>query len=319
MPTYYTPPQTPITPSSPSLSRSNSYSTSTNSTSRSSTNTSNSSSHRRSRLSRLGLSKEEAASAKKKIPYVFLGSIAAATLVAHKYWPKGFPHGDKEDWELSELGLRAKQRRLAEKAEKAARRGGAGGGADADYGCDDRGRSRGDNLQGGRLSGGYLFGDEEEVRYSRDDRAWTPGRNRSRRGFTVGRGRSRSRDRDLDRDRYIEPPYRRATNRERTELCTTTDGYYPPASTRYRLEPSIPAAGPSSSYESRYLLERTLSNTGSATGSRFSTSSQRRYYEDDHPGEVVYVYRDSPSKSRRASFDVGGTRGYVGGCDWYDR
>src|SRR5690606_25381604 len=53
---------------------------------------------------------------KREIPYLFLGSIAAATLVAHKYWPKGFPHGEKEDWELSPLALRAKQRRLAEKA-----------------------------------------------------------------------------------------------------------------------------------------------------------------------------------------------------------
>jgi len=48
-------------------------------------------------------------------PYVFLGSIAAASLAAHKYWPKGFPHSEKEDWELSDLALRAQNRRRAER------------------------------------------------------------------------------------------------------------------------------------------------------------------------------------------------------------
>ena len=51
-------------------------------------------------------------------PYVFLGSIAAASLVAHKYWPKGFPHGEKEEWELSDLALHARNRRQAEKDSK---------------------------------------------------------------------------------------------------------------------------------------------------------------------------------------------------------
>ncbi|ETS83414.1 hypothetical protein PFICI_05290 [Pestalotiopsis fici W106-1] len=35
-----------------------------------------------------------------KTSLVFLGSVAAATYAAHKYWPKGVTYGDKEDWEL---------------------------------------------------------------------------------------------------------------------------------------------------------------------------------------------------------------------------
>ncbi|KAK4107708.1 hypothetical protein N656DRAFT_802465 [Canariomyces notabilis] len=57
-----------------------------------------------------------------KIPFVFLGSIAAASWLAHRFWPKGFPQGEKEDWELSDHARRAKQRREAEKAEMSARR-----------------------------------------------------------------------------------------------------------------------------------------------------------------------------------------------------
>ncbi|KAK0719078.1 hypothetical protein B0T21DRAFT_386697 [Apiosordaria backusii] len=53
-----------------------------------------------------------------KIPYVFLGSIAAASLLAHKYWPKGYIYGDKEDWELSKYERRARERLQAEKAAK---------------------------------------------------------------------------------------------------------------------------------------------------------------------------------------------------------
>ncbi|KAK6198961.1 hypothetical protein LQW54_010235 [Pestalotiopsis sp. IQ-011] len=35
-----------------------------------------------------------------KTSMVFLGSVAAATYAAHKFWPKSVTYGDKEDWEL---------------------------------------------------------------------------------------------------------------------------------------------------------------------------------------------------------------------------
>ncbi|KAI1861134.1 hypothetical protein JX265_009753 [Neoarthrinium moseri] len=34
-----------------------------------------------------------------KTSLVFLGSVAAATYAAHKYWPKGITYGEKEEWE----------------------------------------------------------------------------------------------------------------------------------------------------------------------------------------------------------------------------
>ncbi|KAK4153524.1 hypothetical protein C8A00DRAFT_33753 [Chaetomidium leptoderma] len=243
MPTYHTPPQTPSSPPFPSRSTSFSHSSSS-STGRSS----NTSGRSRSKPSvDFGLSKDEKkAEAKKKIPYVFLGTVAAASLLAHKCWPKGFVHGDKEDWELSGLELRAKQRRLAEKAEKAARRIGGGGGErrgsrgggvghhhdhDDDYGFDDRYRD-------GRRE--YYLGKGTEYEHvviddGRQDPRWDRERGPRERpqGSLVSRGRGRSRDRAFEANRYPEPssPYRRATtSRERTDLRTTTERYYPPRS-----------------------------------------------------------------------------------------
>ncbi|KAI0480916.1 hypothetical protein GGR56DRAFT_628121 [Xylariaceae sp. FL0804] len=30
---------------------------------------------------------------------MFIGAVGAASLVAHKYWPRGYPYGEKEEWE----------------------------------------------------------------------------------------------------------------------------------------------------------------------------------------------------------------------------
>ncbi|KAL2155794.1 hypothetical protein VTH82DRAFT_536 [Thermothelomyces myriococcoides] len=118
MPTYRHPPPTP---SSGSLSsRSNSFSHSSQ-TERGNKTTTATISNRPS-SSTLEFGKRERLGAggyEKKFPYLFLGGVAAVSLLAHKYWPKGFTYGEKEDWELSDLALRAKHRRLAEKAERA--------------------------------------------------------------------------------------------------------------------------------------------------------------------------------------------------------
>lgn len=349
MPTYHSPPQSPIT-TPPSAyrfpSRSHSFSTSTSA----SKNDSSSSSSSRSRPSHSRLSKDEedAARHKQKIPYLFLGSIAAASLVAHKYWPKGFPHSDKEDWELSGLALRTKQRRLAEKAEKAARRvsggrdhyygsGGSSSGRGFGYGYDDpvgaRGGSGGypgDTGRGG--TGGYYYALEEGDRFgrggsssSRDDRGWDRDRGGERRPSAT-HGVPCWSHHGRDRDYYgverggVDPSYRRTTSRERTERLTETERGYPPAPKRYLLGQSAFTAGPSGS-GSRYLLERSSSNNGLAVGSRFPTSAPHGYYgyEERRPSEAVYVYRDPPPRPRRASFDVGVPRRYGEGYDWYLR
>ncbi|KAK4239596.1 hypothetical protein C8A03DRAFT_32358 [Achaetomium macrosporum] len=291
MPTYYTPP-TPVASSSPSYlttsSRSSSYSPIDSASSSSSSNN-------RSKLSRLQPGKGAEDKAKKSIPYLFLGSIVGASLLAHKYWPKGFPHGDKEDWELSELGRRARQRRLAEKA---ARRGkGAGGGAEEHDGY--RGRSR--------------------SRSRGPDRRWLRGESRERgnecrqcrqcRQCVIScRGRSRSRD----RPGQIR---KRSLSRERTDFLTTTERYYHPGPEKYRLErsASITGTSPASSTGSPYSLGR----SASSAASRFPSPSQGQYYEyDELPSDIVYVYRDSRPRSRPASLGAGGVRQRDDGLVW---
>lgn len=352
MPTYHSPPHSPITTSPsayPFPSRSNSFSTST-SVSKSNNSSSNSSRSRPSH-SRLGKDEDNAARHKQKLPYLFLGSIAAASLVAHKCWPKGFPHSEKEDWELSGLALRTKQRRLAEKAERAARRvttggrddhhyGGGGGGSSSSngrrvgyYGYDDPAGARGggypgDTGRGG--TGGYCYALEEGDQFgrgsSRDDRGWDRDRGGERRASVAHGVPSRRSHHGRDRDycgveRGVEPSYRRATSRERTERLTETEREYPPAPKRYLLGQSALTAGPSGS-GSRYLLERSSSNNGLAVGSRFPTSAQHGYYygyDQRRPSEAVYVYRDPPPRSRRASFDVAVPRRYDEGYDSYLR
>lgn len=315
MPTYYSPPPTPLTSSSSSSrfpSRSNSFSTSTST-----------STGRNSRLSKLGHSKDEEAATKKKIPYFFLGSIAAAALVAHKCWPKGYIHGDKEDWELSELALRAKHRRLAENAAKSAHRGGrldrrsSEDAYELGYGLDNRVNPRGGYREDGRgrRRGGYYVGEGDGYHYSRDDRGLDWGRGRERRGPVIYPGhRSRSHDRDWDYglDTYVEPSsYTSATGRECIHLPTDTERYYPPASRRYLFEQSM----------STYLRDKTSSNAGLAAESRISSSSQHAY--DDHdrgsPSQAMYVYRDLPARFRRASVDGGRVRRDDEGHGWAER
>lgn len=339
MPTYYTPPPSPLPITAPSASpypsRANSFSHPSANSSSSSSNTTTPSSSR----SRHGSDKHapgDAAatttttSSSSKTPYLFLGSIAAASLLAHKYWPRGYPHGDKEDWELSGLARRAKERRRAEKtekAEKAARRAGAeaaaavgaavGGGSrrgsSAGFGVDGGGSRYGDE---GRGWGGYHrsvvggeYGYPDTGRGRGREMVWNESweRGRERGGSFTSHSRSMSRGghRDHGIDGYVEPPYRRATSRERTERLTTTDRYYPPATHGYFVERSTSTAGSSSS-GSRYLLERSPSNAGS----RSTSSSRGVYYEEDHPGGVIYIYRNPPARTRRASFDAGGVRRY---------
>lgn len=129
MPVYYTPPPTPPpaipSPSPPpspplALPDPDSYppypsSHSSRSRSKSTKSSLSSSSSSKSKHSHSSDNHEEGGH---KIPYVFLSSIAAASFLAHKYWPKGYVYGDKEDWELSKYERRAREKLQAAKAAK---------------------------------------------------------------------------------------------------------------------------------------------------------------------------------------------------------
>lgn len=62
-----------------------------------------------------GSTKQEKVENVAKTSLVMLGVIGAASLAAHKFWPKGVTYGDKDDWELEhekteEGGEKSKQR-----------------------------------------------------------------------------------------------------------------------------------------------------------------------------------------------------------------
>lgn len=63
-----------------------------------------------------------------KTSLVFLGSIAAATYAAHKFWPKGITYGDREAWEEAEHEAVKKVKKVKKmvKGETSPRRGGGG-------------------------------------------------------------------------------------------------------------------------------------------------------------------------------------------------
>ncbi|KAM7193792.1 hypothetical protein V8F20_008267 [Naviculisporaceae sp. PSN 640] len=52
-----------------------------------------------------------------KTSAVFLGSVAVATVCAHKFWPKGFIYGEKEDWE-KEKSFERKKKAVKEELDK---------------------------------------------------------------------------------------------------------------------------------------------------------------------------------------------------------
>ncbi|KAL2020821.1 hypothetical protein VTK56DRAFT_7914 [Thermocarpiscus australiensis] len=329
MPTYYTPPQTPTSSSAPFApgSRSSSYSPTSSATG---TSTSTRTSSRSTKAPRHEDSKGDRSS---KAPYLFLGSIAAASLLAHKYWPTGFPQGEKEDWELSKYAKRAKDRRRQEKAARRGEgRGSTGSGllAYAQHDDDDReSRHAGYGYREGRREGRYYpvreqQQQEEEEVYSDRDRGWVA-------RFPdagLGRGRGRSRDRHLRRDGYSEMDNSsssgssngRAISRERERigpllatkagLSSSYFGDHPPAPAQqqYLLERSVSTVG-SSTAGPRYLLGRSASTAGAPGGSRLlgldeCRSQQRRYCYDEDRRPEVYISRDVPTRSRRASFAV---------------
>ncbi|KAL2182039.1 uncharacterized protein P884DRAFT_266418 [Thermothelomyces heterothallicus CBS 202.75] len=331
MPTYYNPPA-PTRSSAPVASRSISFSQTRRGSNTTAATTSN-----RSNPSALEPDRHDRPAAggyEKKFPYLFLGSIAAASLLAHKYWPKGFPHGEKEDWELSDLALRAKHRRLVEKAEKtekAARqvareclrrreRRGGGGWCERDCNaCDDaaeglRGRCRGYERGRGKC---YACADET---YGHVDDALSWERPRDRWGSSTWSARGENRDRDRDRDRacstcgYSVFSSRPASSRDLADLSMATAAYRPSVPERYLLEQSSSTAGVSHP-GLRYYLKRSSSITSSNTGSRVLSSTQQSHCDDSRPGEV-YVYRDRPTRWRRASSDMSRDGRHVGGYSW---
>lgn len=74
-----------------------------------------------------------------------LGAIGAATIAAHKFWPKGITYGDKEEWEIEKEDEKEKRKRK----ERARRlEGGSGSGSGSGSYVDGR-RARSEGAGGG--------------------------------------------------------------------------------------------------------------------------------------------------------------------------
>ncbi|OIW22793.1 hypothetical protein CONLIGDRAFT_687208 [Coniochaeta ligniaria NRRL 30616] len=226
-----------------------------------------------------------------KTSLVFLGAVGAATLAAHKFWPKGITYGEKEEWECERKKEARRAVREAEgdvKGEKVGRRGGEGRGrggreeggrrgaaaaaAGGGYAGSSvssgsgSGRDRGERSggRGGGNGGGYYAREEVVVR----DRS-----------VDVGRSRSRMRERSADRyrgasrgDRFDAGPPAAVVER-RTSRTRELD-YYPPSPPRRMVECGGSTAG--------------------ATRDR-----SRSVVYDDEP-EVVYVRREPAQGGRYA-------------------
>lgn len=119
-----------------------------------------------------------------KTSLVMLGAIGAATLAAHKFWPKGITYGDKEDWEHED---KSKKEKVKDKVKdvKAAVTG------------EPRRDERGEGGSGSGSGSGGRDDDRRDDRRNdrRDDRRGSGG------GGRGGRDRDRSRER---RERYLE-------------------------------------------------------------------------------------------------------------------
>lgn len=239
-----------------------------------------------------------------KSSLVFLGSVAAATLCAHRFWPKGFTYGEKEDWEVEqELRHRNGHHRHS------SRRG------DGDEKDKHRRRDRGARREGYRrrssngletAEGRYLAEEKEmglepgeEVVYRiKEKRRSSRSRDRSRGSHrSKDRSRDRSSDRGWDRHGDRGRSYARSSSRDpaspESRAARKERRYYPPA-------------------PQRYAIDRSGSTTGLPRRSSLDSGRSRKYYYSDHEvvddqqPELVYARREPPPlRSRRGSIDDG--------------
>ncbi|KAK3380470.1 hypothetical protein B0T24DRAFT_195761 [Lasiosphaeria ovina] len=228
---------------------------------------------------------------------IFLGSVAAATYCAHKYWPKGFVYGDKDDWEhrVHHENLYGKRTWPAEDNRSSFRSSHAGDDSVREYyPRHPRGEERRVHFhEGGRpgyLSRGDLYSDSAE---------WSSGSSSSARRTSgyITRGDTRS-----DRTEWIRggndssggsysSSARRSFAREPASPAVAESrrgSYYSPAPARYRR---------GSLSDPRYDLEEPP-----------APPPPRTYlYQEEVYLEPAYARRER-ARSRRASVDGSAVR-----------
>ena len=279
---YTSPPPTPPGSPPPHSSRSHSHSGTSSHHSHSNSHSQSRSHSRSSSVSRPESPVPDTrADSAIKTSLVFLGTVAAATFAAHKFWPKGITYGDKEDWEMEKAQEKAHQKVKQDMREDKAR-------ARRDEGPNRR-RDRGGHGDRETRRAMYREGSGRESERSASSvetgRGYVTYERTSERD---GSSRSGSRDRRSIRDRDDEEERYSQSSRRGSR-------YYPPAPARYAAEPSQPAV---------------VSRRSSLEPARRS-----RYYDDAPQPEpdVIYVPRGAAyadPRTRRASLDRGRPRSY---------
>ncbi|KAK3374802.1 hypothetical protein B0H63DRAFT_256505 [Podospora didyma] len=330
MPTYVTPPDTPITPSFPS-SRSSSFhapsrwkSTSSYSGRKPPQRHHSDDGHDDDHHSDDHHSKDE--DEKKHHPHtkgglLFLGTIAAAAFAAHKYWPKGFLYGEPNHWEVDhhhhDHGKEAKRTLHEEKI--SARRSDRSGATSSTtsssreytsgYADREERRARYREAASGRPPVNYVT--REEVLSESSDWSADGSRGRmdprSRRSSFVSSSTS-TRRRSPSQDQYDD--YDDMVGRPRTRRGSmSTPASTPPSSVSSYYPPAPQRSGSSGAPLSRYSGSSSRQEPPTSRGSVPTHPPPQRtssYYNDEEVVvEPVYVYSDLPARSsRRSSVDA---------------
>lgn len=264
-----------------------------------------------------------------KTSLVFLGAVGAATLAAHKFWPKGVTYGEKEEWETKQE--RKVRKAMREEEEDGGKRGagddrssttsGSRGGRERDGpGGRERDTDWDRDRQGERERDGPRHRDSRER-----ERDWERQRPRERvdewdtgrRGVSAGGGYSkreevivREKDRAPDRPRSAVTVHPREQDGAYVEREQRVDRYITSGRDRDRL--NVPVASTvvvdrrrstgrdADYYPPTQQRHPTTEPARSTAGTDRSRSS--RYYDDrDDEADVVYVRREPAVRGRAYS------------------
>ncbi|KAB5513351.1 hypothetical protein GE09DRAFT_1231975 [Coniochaeta sp. 2T2.1] len=240
-----------------------------------------------------------------KTSLVFLGAVGAATLAAHKFWPKGITYGEKEEWECVEK----KKVRAAVREADAEGRGGSRGGRDGRGVAGRDNGGRGDGRRGvvvaagaggaagyaASSSSGGSRGDRDRDRdreRERDRDMYKIDERNSGRGGTSAGGGYYAREEVIVRDKSVDP---RPRSQLRDRSMSRERDYRAPSRGAERYDAAPPAAVIERRTNTRREVEYyppspprlTVERGGGSTAGGSTRDRSRSVVYDDEP-EVVY-------------------------------
>jgi hypothetical protein len=249
-----------------------------------------------------------------KTSLVFLGAVGAATLAAHKFWPKGITYGEKEEWECVEEKKKVRKAKRDAEDDRAARGDGGrprgaeassgrareGGGGGGRRGGDDGRYVAGAGAAGAAYAGSSASSgsgrgrdvDRDGANYRRDERNGGRGGGSAAGGYYV-------REEMVVQDKSVGADVARSRSRparepsmERTRVYREADRIEPPLA----LPPTVVERQSKTQREVGYYPPSPPRSLPESTG-RSSRDRSRSIVYTDEP-EVVYVRREPGQASR---------------------